>query len=339
MDDRKVKILNTIIKSYIDSKEPVGSRVLSKRSDIGVSAATIRNEMSDLEELGYLEKLHTSSGRVPSNNAYRLYVDALLNNQIPFNIGPKRIFNMSQMKESMEFDTVLSNAIKMLSSITNYTSLAMIPEMKKIYLKYINVIFLNPRDLVIIYIYNSKEVVSDSIRLKSPVNKHTIDLINSLFNSTLINKNKKEILEALKSSTYDVLRKQHNALEELIPIVEKTTEEISKPRVMLEGLGNIFLFNQDTVENNQHIINYLQTENPLLEILSDNMDSDLQVYIGDEIGIEEFENFSIITVTFKNGEGIKGKIGVLGPNSMKYDEIISELMLVSNYINGHIERR
>lgn len=339
MDERKIKILNSIIKSYIDSKEPVGSRLLSKNSDIGVSAATIRNEMSDLEELGYLEKVHTSSGRVPSNSGYRLYVDALLSDKIPFEVGPKQIFDMRAIKESNEFENVIRNATKMLSAITNYTSLALLPEMKRIYLKYISIVFLSPKDLVVIYIYNSKEVVSDSIRLKNPVGKSTIDLINSLLNSTLLDLTHSQIMEALHSQVYEVLKDKHTVLNEIIPIIEKTTFEKSQARMVIEGLGNIFVYNDDDISNNQELINYLKDDNPLLDILSENIDTDLQVYIGDEIGIKELEKFSIVTVTFSNSEGIKGKIGVLGPNSMKYDKVISDLVLVSRYINGHIERR
>lgn len=339
MDDRKIKILNSIIRSYIDSKEPVGSRSLSKNSDIGVSAATIRNDMSDLEDLGYLEKVHTSSGRIPSNSGYRLYVDALLSDRIPFDIGPRQLFDMRRIKESNEFDNVITNATKMLAAITNYTSLALLPEMEKIYLKYINIVFLSPKDLVIIYIYNSKEVVSDSIRLKNSVDKNTIDLINSLLNTTLIDLNHNEVIENLHSQVYEVLKERHTVLNEIIPVIEKTSVEKANARIILEGLGNIFVYNEDDISNNQNLINYLKDENPLLDVLSDNMDTDLQVYIGEEIGIDKLDKFSIVTVTFRNKDGITGKIGVLGPNSMKYDKVISDLMLISEYINGYIERR
>lgn len=339
MDERKVKILNSIIKSYIDSKEPVGSRQLSKHTDIGVSAATIRNEMSDLEELGFLEKLHTSSGRVPSNSGYRLYVDAILSNKIPLDMGPRKLFNMQDLKHSEEFYNVIRNATKMLSSITDYTALALMPEMEKINLQYINVVYLSPREVVIIYIYNSKEVISDSIRLKNPVDRHTLNLINSLLTTTLIHKNRSEIIEELKSSSYEILRKQHLALDEIIPVIENTTKDDSKAKVIFEGLDNIYSYNNDTFERNQELIQYLKTENPLLDILSYNMDTDLQVYIGEEIGIEEFDRFSIITMTFSNNQGVKGKIGILGPNSMKYDKVLSDIILIHKYINGHIERR
>ncbi|WP_282925909.1 heat-inducible transcriptional repressor HrcA [Helcococcus kunzii] len=339
MDDRKIKILNSIIRSYIDSKEPVGSRSLSKNTDIGFSAATIRNDMSDLEDLGYLEKIHTSSGRIPSNSGYRLYVDALLSDRIPFDVGPRQLFDMRTIKESNEFDNVIKNATKMLSAITNYTSLALLPEMEKIYLKYINIVFLSPKDLVIIYIYNSKEVVSDTIRLKNSVDKNTIDLINSLLNTTLIDLNHNEVIENLQSQVYEVLRERHTVLNEIIPVIEKTSLEKANAKIILEGLGNIFVYNQDEISNNQNLINYLKDENPLLDVLSENMDTDLQVYIGEEIGIEELEHFSIVTITFRNKDGIKGKIGVLGPNSMKYDKVISDLMLINEYISGYIERR
>lgn len=339
MDKRKIKILNTIIKSYIDSKEPVGSRTLSKNSDIGVSAATIRNEMSDLEELGYLEKLHTSSGRIPSNNGYRMYVDSLLSNKIPFNQGPKKLFNMKNFKESDKFDAVINNALKMLKFNSNYTAVAMIPEMNKIYLKYINVVYLSPRDVIVIYIYNSKEVISDSIRLKNPVNKNTIDLVNSILSSTLIDKTYNGIIESLNSSVYEVLKKKHLVLNEIINVIKNTTFEKLKTKVVFDGLENIYIYNDNNVENNRKLIEYVKNTDDILDVLSQNMDSDLQVYIGDDIGIKELEKFSLVTMTFNNGDGVKGKIGILGPNSMNYNEVISDLIIINNYIRGYIERR
>lgn len=339
MDDRKIKILNSIIKSYIDSKEPVGSRSLSKNSNIGISAATIRNEMSDLEDLGYLKKLHTSSGRVPSNSGYRHYVDALLADEIPFERGPQRLFNMQELKESNEFDNVIRNATKMLAAITNYTSFAMLPKQSSVYLKYINIVFLTPKDLVIIYIFNSKEVINDTIRLKSPVDKNTIDLINSLLNSTLVDLTHKDIINMLQTDVYDVLSRKHTVLKEVMPVIEKTIKLNSNARIIFEGVGNVFVYNDESVVGNQEIVNKLKSESLFMNLLSRDMMTHLQVFIGDEIGIDDFERFSIITVTFKNSQGIKGKIGVLGPNSMKYDKIISDIILVNKYINGHIERR
>lgn len=339
MDERKIKILNSIIKSYTESKEPIGSRSLSKKSDIGVSAATIRNEMSDLEELGYLEKIHTSSGRVPSNSGYRLYVDALLSNSIPFRVGPTQLFDMSKYNESGEFENVIRNAAKMLSAITNYTSFAMVPEQNKTYLKYINVVYLSPKDLVIIYIYNSKEVLSDTIRLKNSVDKNTIDLINSLFQATLKDLTNEEILDSLEYHVYEILRNKHSVLNEIIPYIEKTISNNSKPRMFFEGIGNVYMYNKDEISNNHHIVNLLKEGDLLIDLLSYDMETDLQVFIGGEIGIKELNQFSIITVTFRNSQGVKGKLGVLGPNSMKYEEVISDLVLINKYINGHIERR
>lgn len=338
MDDRKIKILNSIIRSYIESKEPVGSRSLSKDFDIGVSAATIRNEMSDLEDLGYLEKLHSSSGRIPSNRGYRLYVDSLLSDLIPFRNTGNQIFDMRKLKESNDFENIISNAIKMLSAITNYTALALIPEMKNVILKYINVVMLTPRDLAIIYIYNSKAVNSDIIRLKTPATQEMIELINSILTSTLIDLNHKEIIEMLHSSAYKVLCKQHNLLGAILPAIEKTNYDNSQSRLIYEGLGNIYIYNNDSLESNHELINYIREENPLLEVLSSNMESDLQIYIGEEIGIERFQNFSVITMTFRNNEGVKGKIGIIGPNSMKYDKVLSDILLINKYISGHIEK-
>lgn len=338
MDDRKIKILNSIISSYLDSKEPVGSRSLSKDFDIGFSAATIRNEMSDLEDLGYLQKIHSSSGRIPSNRGYRLYVDSLLSDDIPFRNTSNQLFDMRKLKESNDFENIIKNATKILSAVTNYTSIALVPELEDIYLKYINVVMLSPRDLAIIYIYNSKEVYHDILKLKTPVYEETIKIVNSILSSTLIDLNCKQILEMLQSSVYRVLKLQHHVLNEIIPFISKMNISKSEPKIIYEGLGNIYTFNKESIESNNKLINFIKDDSSILELLSKNMDTNLQVYIGEEIGLELLNNFSIVTMTFRNKDGVNGKIGILGPNSMKYDKVISDIFLVSRYINGHIEK-
>lgn len=336
MDERKLKILNSIIKSYTESGEPVGSRTLSKDQEIGVSAATIRNEMSDLEDLGYLEKVHSSSGRIPSNRGYRRYVDALLSDEIPFRQSGNELFDARRLERSNELEAVLSNGIKMLSAITNYASFVVVPELEDIYLKYINAVMLSPKDLVIIYIYNSKTVKSDVIRLKSAVNQEVVNLLNSILNASLIDLNPKQILEKIESPMFQVLRSQNQTLDYILPTLKAKFEEASKASINFEGIGNIYNFNEGDFKQNQKIIDQIRDDNPLKDLLSYNGGRELQIYIGDEIGLEGYENFSMITMKFTDNKGIKGKIGVLGPNSMIYDKVISDLLIVTRYIKSSL---
>lgn len=338
MDERKLKILNSIIKSYIESAEPVGSRTLSKDEQIGVSAATIRNEMSDLEELGYLEKVHSSSGRIPSNRAYRLYVNALLADQIPFRKKVPELFDMRRIEESNEFENIISNATTMLSAITNYTAVGLVPGMADVYLKHIDVVYLTPRDLVINYIYNSKAVKNDVVRLKIPTSFEKIDIVNRVLKSTLVDMRLEDIIDIVHTDMYKILAAQHEVLHEIIPIIERTTRDGLEAKVIYEGLGNLYIFNDVTLEENQELIRYLKDENPLKELLASNMETDLQIYIGEEIGIKDLVQHSIITATYRNMEGLKGKIGVIGPNRMDYEKVISDLAIVTKYINGNINR-
>ncbi len=338
MDERKLKILNSIIKSYIESAEPVGSRTLSKDEQIGVSAATIRNEMSDLEELGYLEKVHSSSGRIPSNRAYRLYVNALLADQIPFRKKVPELFDMRRIEESNEFENIISNATTMLSAITNYTAVGLVPGMADVYLKHIDVVYLTPRDLVINYIYNSKAVKNDVVRLKIPTSFEKIDIVNRVLKSTLVDMRLEDIIDIVHTDMYKILAAQHEVLHEIIPIIERTSRDGLEAKVIYEGLGNLYIFNDVTLEENQELIRYLKDENPLKELLASNMETDLQIYIGEEIGIKDLAQHSIITATYRNMEGLKGKIGVIGPNRMDYEKVISDLAIVTKYINGNINR-
>lgn len=339
MDDRKLKILNSIIKSYTESKEPVGSRTLSRDGAIGVSAATIRNEMSDLEELGYLEKVHSSSGRVPSSRGYRLYVDALLSDKVPFRPARNELFDTSRLEKSNEFDSIISNATKILSAITGFTSCAVIPELDDVFLKYVNVVMLSPRDLAIIYIYNSKSVKHDVIKLHNPVNMDIVNLINSILNSSLIDLNPKQILSKLNSNMFRVLRRENSTLDFLIPHIEEEVSKMACANIIYEGLGNIYKFNNLNIGENKNLIDFMTQENPILDLLSLDTGEDLQVFIGEEIGIKEFEEFSIISMTFRNDRGLKGKLAVMGPVSMEYDKVLSDLLIVTRYVAASIAKK
>lgn len=336
MDQRKLKILNSIIKSYTESKEPVGSRTLSKDENIGVSAATIRNEMSDLEDLGYLVKVHSSSGRMPSNKGYRLYVDALLSDEIPFKASTNELFDSGRLEKSNELDSIMSNATKILSAITNYTAVSVLPSLDDIYLKYINVVMLSPKDLVMIYIYNSKTVRHDVIRLKSPVNFEKITLLNSILNSSLIDKNPSDILQALHSTMFNILRRENQALDYVIPHIEEEVLKMTEASIKFEGLGNIYNYNDLNFDENQKLIERFKDDNPLKDLLKSDKGQNLQIYIGEELEIEGFENFSIITMNFENPDGVKGKLGVIGPTAMEYDKVISDLLIVTRYISKSI---
>lgn len=339
MDDRKLKILNSIIKSYTESKEPVGSRTLSKDENIGVSAATIRNEMSDLEDLGYLVKVHSSSGRVPSSRGYRLYVDALLSDKVPFRPARNELYDTRRLERSSEFDSIISNATKVLSAITGYTACAVIPELDDVYLKYINVVMLSPRDLAIIYIYNSKSVRHDVIRLQNPVNMDIVNLVNSILNSSLIDLNPKQILDKLHSNMFEVLRRENSTLDYILPHLEADVSEMATANVIYEGLGNIYKYNELSIGENRSLIDFIIDKGPILDLLTENTDEDLQVFIGEEIGIEEFNEFSIISMTFRNDKGLKGKLAVIGPVSMEYDKVLSDLLTITRYVAASIDKK
>ena len=312
---------------------------MSKDGDIGVSAATIRNEMSDLEDLGYLVKVHSSSGRIPSNRGYRLYVDALLSDEIPFRLKTNELFDTRRLERSNELDSIISNATKILSAITNYTAVAVIPELDDLFLKYINVIMLSPRDLAVIYIYNSKSVKHDVIRLRSPVNVDMVNLINSILNSSLIDLNPREILEKLESGMFSVLRRENATLDYLIPFIEDRVSEMARANIIYEGLGNIYKYNDLGFSENQELIEYIKNEDPLIDILSSDKGRDLQIFIGEELGIEGFENLSMITMSFRNEKGIRAKLGVIGPTAMEYDKVISDLLIATRYITASIEKK
>src|SRR5690554_6578460 len=181
MDDRKIKILYAIINSYILSAEPIGSRTITKQYDLGVSSATIRNEMSDLEDLGYLNKPHSSAGRVPSDKAYRLYVDQLLKMLKPkIDYDKKEEIKKVLLKESREIDHLLQNSAKILSAITSYTALAVSPKMKGARIKLIQLVPIDEHQVLMTIVSDTGVVKNSIFRLNTGISEDQINTISNM---------------------------------------------------------------------------------------------------------------------------------------------------------------
>ena len=203
LDDRKVKVLHAIINSYILKAEPVGSRTISKQYDLGVSSATIRNEMSDLEELGYLNKPHTSAGRIPSDKAYRLYVDQLLKaEKLKMDMKKKNEIKKALVEESQEIDQLIQNSAKIISAITSYTSLAISPQLKESRLKHIQLIPIDEAEILVVLVNESGIVKNTIFRVEQNIPEDQLLTISNFLNHKLKGFTMDEINQAMDEGIF-----------------------------------------------------------------------------------------------------------------------------------------
>ncbi|MFD0870547.1 heat-inducible transcription repressor [Chlamydia abortus] len=328
LSERQRKILNAIVDDYIRSAEPVGSRSISKRGDVAFSPATIRNEMSDLEEMGYLEQPHTSAGRIPSHKGYRYYVDHLVK------YGTLSSHELNVMKvffaeKIQEMEQIFQHAATILSGLTNYTSIVLGPEVFSTTLKHLQIIPLDERTGVAIFVTNTGHVENRIVQIPDGMSISEIEKAVNILNAKLT----QVPLFQLKSKLYNEigteLSKHVTQYEELIRTVESALEHNEQDRIYMSGATNMLI--QPEFKDVDQVKLILDTlgETPAIMKLLDDLPEGIQVRIGSENSLEAMSNCSLITATYSLDGQCLGTVGILGPTRMEYGKVISLLDYVS----------
>lgn len=323
LTDRKLKILQAIISDYVRSAEPVGSRTLSKRFDLGISPATIRNEMSDLEEMGYLTHPHTSAGRVPSDKAYRLYVNNLMEKR---ELSPieKNLIAEKLRSDVTAFDETIKHAARILSEITNLTSFAMTPSKSEDTLKFINLLPVDENTVVLMIVSESGKISNTALRMRVP---YTEEGLQILAKNMTYNFNGKKITDVLREHIIASFESDIEAMsklaENIMPNFMKTLEDMLNVNLYMDGLTNIFdIPEYNDLEKAKSFLSLLDKKEDFAKKLMEREDG-IIVTIGDENADDLMNDCSMITATYHVDGKMVGKIGVIGPTRMKYGEITS----------------
>ncbi len=341
LNKRKIQILKAIIHSYIDEGEAIGSRTLSKKYDLGVSSATIRNEMSDLEDLGYLLKPHTSAGRVPSDKAYRLYVDNIL-------VDKNKSKHYKQIKKILqgeinEMDMFLKNSSRILAQLTKYTSFIIAPQLKKSKLKHVQLVPVSRRKVLIVMIMQNNIVKNVLLNLKTPIPENQINKISNLLNDELVGlrldmidlsmKNK------IKEEIYSIRNQYEQKIDGLMKVLISNLNEYNKVDVYSDGLNNMLNFPEyNDTEKIREFLSFVEDKDNIVKLLLKNTSEDLDITIGHENIFDEIRKCSLITATYKFNGITVGKLGVLGPTRMDYKTTIPIVKALSYNINEIIEK-
>jgi heat-inducible transcriptional repressor len=331
LSERQRLILNAIIDDYIRSAEPVGSRSISKRGDVAYSPATIRNEMSDLEDMGFLEQPHTSAGRIPSHKGYRYYVDHLVKiNKIgEYEIETIKRFFAERMNH---IEQVIQHAATMLSGLTNYTSIVMGPEMFNTTLKHLQIVPLNERSAVAIFVTNTGHVENKTVTLPEGIPMNELEQMVNLLNSRLSGVPLIQFKSKLYSEISSELSKYVSRYQELISMLEVAVNEDEKDRIFLSGTTNMLIQPEfRDLEKVKSILDLLD-EAPALVKMFSGVPEGIQVRIGSENSVEAISNCSLITASYSLEGKPLGTIGILGPTRMEYGKVISLLDILSKQL-------
>ncbi|MCM1990780.1 heat-inducible transcriptional repressor HrcA [Oceanirhabdus seepicola] len=340
LSERKLKILEAIIKDYIETGEPVGSRTLAKKYNIGISSATIRNEMADLEEMGYLEHLHSSSGRIPSDKGYRLYVDKLMSIQrLPVE-EEMMIKNRMLSSAIYEVDRLVKEATIVLSKITKLATIVKAPSVRKSFIKRVQILQIDEQNVLMVFVTDSGLIRNNVISVTDYIDEKIIEKINRILNLRLVGLTIDDIdLEVINNLQNDLVDYEE-IFKALIPALYKSLKSIEPSKVYTEGYSNILDYPQfQDVDRAKDFLNLLSDEESLKELIKSPEvgDNNLSITIGTENYIESVKECTIITANYKIGGRDLGSIGVVGPRRMNYEKVIATLNEIVNELNINIK--
>ena len=335
---RKLRILQAIIDDYIRSAEPVGSRTLAKKYELGISSATIRNEMSDLEEMGFLEQPHTSAGRVPSDKAYRLYVDKLMKVR---SLDQREAEYIKETYESTidQIEQIIFHTAEILSEVTNYTSLAMAPRLNKVMIRHIQLVQVD-EELALLLIVTSSGILRDTlIRIPEGINNDYLSRVSNILNEQVRGKTIDQINTEEISSTWDKFLKNRKFLSSLLDILIQRFRESEKREVYLGGTTNIFNFPeyQDIIRA-QSFLNLMEEKDLLYDILANSAEDGVWVSIGSENSYDELHDCSIVTATYSLEDRVLGTIGLIGPTRMEYSKAVSVMDYMGKALSRYLTK-
>ena len=334
LDDRKKVILHTIIKTYLETGEPVGSRTISKYTDLNLSSATIRNEMADLEDLGYIMQPHTSAGRIPSDKGYRWYVDQLME---------EKEQEVTEMREQMlqkadKMDQILKQAAKVLAANTNYATMISAPTYNRNKLKFIQLSQLDNNQIIAVIVMEGNIIKNKIVTVYEALDNQNLLKLNMLLNTTLTGMSVEQINLGMIARLKEQAGEHSEVISDVLDAVANTIQVDNDMEIYTSGATNVFKYPElSDSQSAREIINAFEEKQLLqdivVETLSKEENKGIQVYIGNEAPVQNMKDCSVVTATYELGEGMQGTIGIIGPKRMDYENVMKTLKTLMNELD------
>ena len=363
LDDRKLKILKAVIQNYLETGEPVGSRTISKYTDLKLSSATIRNEMADLEELGYIVQPHTSAGRIPTDKGYRLYVDDLMaqkkqeleDRESKVSDREKEVDSMRDiLNEKVDrVEELLQNVAKVLAKDTNYATMITAPQVKGNKLKFVQLSQLESDKILAVIVMEGNIIRNKVIDVSEALSQENILKLNILLNTTLTGLTLEQMNLSIVSKmenqagehmqlVKEVLDAIVEAISDVLDAVANTIQLDNDLEIYTSGATNIFKYPElsDSVKASE-LIYTLEEKQSLSGLIADQQsgkdkeadDHGIQVYIGNETPVASMKDCSVVTATYELQDGLKGTIGIIGPKRMDYEKVVESLKTIQTQMD------
>lgn len=331
LDERKRKILVAVIKNYLDTGEPVGSRTISKYTDLNLSSATIRNEMADLEEMGYIFQPHTSAGRIPSDKGYRFYVDSMMSEK---NL-PATAETALLIERQDKLENLLKMVVKLLAQNTQYATMISAPQNKRNKLKFIQLSKVAADQLLAVVVVEGNIIKNKIFTVSEDLQDEDLLRMNILLNTHLNGLAIDEINLGLIASMKQEAGSYSDIVSNVIDAVTEAIREEEDLEIYTSGANNIFRYPElSDNQNASELINAFEEKHLLSGLVDEALQSEdsngIQVYIGDEAPVKGMKDCSVVTATYELGEGMKGTIGIVGPKRMDYEKVVSTIQAIQS---------
>lgn len=341
LDERKTKILKAIIKTYLETGEPVGSRTISKYTDLHLSSATIRNEMSDLEDLGYIVQPHTSAGRVPSDKGYRFYVDNLMAEK------DKEIDDMQNfvIEHTEKMEQVLRNVAKLLANNTEYATMITGPQYHHNKIKFIQLSKVEPDQLLCVIVLEGNIVKNKMLEMDEGLTDEKILELNLLLNTSLNGLPIEQINLGMISALKEQAGEYSKTVGDVLDVALQIINEDSDLQIYTSGATNIFKYPElRDSQKASEFISAFEEKQHLANMITDKFSekepgTGIQVYIGDESPIKTVKDCSVVTAEYQLGDGITGIIGIIGPKRMDYEKVLDNLKNIKKQLDTIYHRK
>ena len=326
LDERKLKILKAIISNYLETGEPVGSRTISKYTDLNLSSATIRNEMADLEELGYIMQPHTSAGRIPTDAGYRLYVDRIMADKD----GEMEEMKTQLLERVDKMESLLKQVAKVLAYNTNYATLVTAPQYQNSKLKFIQLSQVDEGQLLAVIVVDGNVIKNKLMNVDRLLGNDEVLKLNVLLNTFLQGASLQDInlemIQTIKTQAGEFA----DIMENVFQGIAEAIHEADEVEIYTSGTTNMLKYPElGNIEQTTKLLEALEDRQGLNDLIDDTINNDnsngIQVYIGEEAPVSSMKDCSIVTATYELAEGGKGTIGIIGPKRMDYEKVVSTL--------------
>lgn len=340
LNDRRRKILRAIIEDYIMTAEPVGSSYLLKNHDLGVSSATVRNEMALLEEMGYLDKPHTSAGRIPSSLGYRVYVDELMS-QYTLTMGEVNRIKFSLQNQYLELSKLIKTVSDVASALTNYTTIVTSTMASREVIKNIRLIYIDRHSFVIILVTGDGLVKNQTIRTQKPIDAEVIDKFSNYLANRFTGIDVAMITDDIVEAEKEMLPIETGLLNSVFDFLLKTAASFEDEEIIVTGATNIFDYPEfNDINRTKQFMQLIKDDNKknFIKEIQGSSDDAVSVTIGKENPILAQHDLSAVSLNYSVGNNVKGKLAILGPTRMEYAKVVSTLRFLAECIDEYINR-